>query len=112
MNTGIFTFSPSSPVPVGQFLTQLTKSPWVKGIQDFSNTRSHLFPRRDKSQLVKTHYHCPEQFGQFHINLAQGILGLRGYGTPCNIYSDERILNSKYDHGFLKFVQGDLERSL
>ena len=25
------------------------------------------------------------------------------YGTPCNIYKDERILNYDYDHGLKKF---------
>ena len=28
---------------------------------------------------------------------------LRGYGTPCNIYKDERILNYDYNHGFKNF---------
>ena len=27
---------------------------------------------------------------------------LRWYGTPCNIYKDERILNYDYNHGFKK----------
>ena len=28
---------------------------------------------------------------------------LRWYGTPCNIYKDERILNCDYNHSYKNF---------
>ena len=33
----------------------------------------------------------------------QIITKLRWYGTPCNIFKDDRILKNNYNHGFKNF---------
>ena len=60
------------------------KHPFVKGIQVYSNEGPCPFPRRDNYQIVKyideiLKSSYPEPLGQFQPNLAQSILGWRGF---------------------------------
>ena len=58
----------------GPISTKLgTKHSWVMGIQVCSNGRPRPFPRGDK---VKIHW---ESQGQFQPNLAESIIGWRGF---------------------------------
>ena len=50
----LFTFSSSSPEPLGQFQPNLaTKHSWVKGIQVCSNEGPRPFPRGDNYEIAK-----------------------------------------------------------
>ena len=51
----------------------------------------HLWPLSSKSTLAFHTYH----------NWGQPFL--RWYGTPCNIFKDDRILKNYYNHGFKNF---------
>ena len=73
----------SSPEPLGQFqpnLAQLTKHPWVKGIQDCSNEGPHRFPKGENEGPQKYIEEIlisssPEPLGQFQPIWAKSILG-------------------------------------
>ena len=52
-----FTFSSSSPEPLGQFQPNLAQSSrWVKGIQVCSNNWPRPFPRGDNYEIAKIHW--------------------------------------------------------
>ena len=53
----LFTFSTSSPEPLGQFQPNFNKKhPWVEGIQFWLNEGSGPFPRGDNSENVKLYW--------------------------------------------------------
>ena len=61
-----------------------TVHPWVKGSQVCSNEGPHLFPGGDNYKIAKIHLRRIKVFfskslGQFQPNLAQCILGWRGF---------------------------------
>ena len=39
-------------------------------------------------------------YGQFNCKEINELTSLRWYGTPCNIFMDERVLKYDYDQGF------------
>ena len=71
----LFTFSSSSPEPLGQFQPNLAQSM----NQVCSNEGPRPFPRGDNYELAKIHSKnlksSPESPGLFQPNLAQSILG-------------------------------------
>ena len=77
----LFTFSTSSPEPLGQFQPNFNKKhPWVEGIQFCSNEGSRPFPRGDNRKKVKLNWKYLKIFfsrttGQFQPNLAKASLG-------------------------------------
>ena len=61
-----------------------TKHPWIKGNQVCSNEGPHPFPRGHNYERVKIHWQnlkssSPEPLDLFQPNLAQSILGWRGF---------------------------------
>ena len=76
----LFTFSSSSPEPLGHFQENLVQGSWVKGIQDCSNEWPHPFPRGDNYKKAKINsqifkFSSPEPLGKFQPKLAQSSLG-------------------------------------